>query len=152
MSRKVQAELVTMCMVYDGDRVLVQDRVDPGWPGVAFPGGHVEPEETFTEAAAREVYEETGLKIVSPKLCGVKERLDRDGSRYIVFLYKCDEFSGELRSCDEGENRWVERADLESMKLADTMYELLPVFFEDSYSEFFLRRGDNGEVQELRLL
>ena len=152
MSRKVQAELVTMCMVYDRDRVLVQDRVDPGWPGVAFPGGHVEPAETFTEAAAREVYEETGLKIVSPKLCGVKERLDRDGSRYIVFLYKCDEFSGELRSCDEGENRWVERADLESMKLADTMYELLPVFFEDSYSEFFLRRGDNGEVQELRLL
>lgn len=57
MSRKVQAELVTMCMVYDRDRVLVQDRVDPGWPGVAFPGGHVEPEETFTEAAAREVYE-----------------------------------------------------------------------------------------------
>ena len=104
MSRKVQAELVTMCMVYDRDRVLVQDRVDPGWPGVAFPGGHVEPEETFTEAAAREVYEETGLKIVSPKLCGVKERLDRDGSRYIVFLYKCDEFSGELRSCDEGKH------------------------------------------------
>ena len=53
MSRKVQAELVTMCMVYDGDNVLVQDRVDSGWPGIAFPGGHVEPGEPFTEAAAR---------------------------------------------------------------------------------------------------
>lgn len=152
MSRKVQAELVTMCMVYDGDRVLVQDRVDPGWPGITFPGGHVEPGEAFTEAAVREVYEETGLKIVRPKLCGVKERLDRDGSRYIVFLYKCGEFSGELCSCDEGENRWVERTELKKMKLADTMYELLPLFLEDGYSEFFLRRWEDGEVQELRLL
>lgn len=152
MSRKVPAELVTMCMVFDGDMVLVQDRVDPGWPGAAFPGGHVEPGEAFTEAAVREVYEETGLTIRRPKLCGVKERVDRDGSRYIVFLYKCGEFSGELRSSEEGENRWVKRDDLEHMKLADTMYELLPLFFEDRYSEFFLRRGDDGKVQELRLL
>ena len=152
MSRKVQVELVTMCMVYDGDRVLVQDRVDPDWPGITFPGGHVEPGEAFTEAAVREVYEETGLKIVRPKLCGVKERLDLDGSRYIVFLYKCGEFSGELCSCDEGENRWVERTELKNMKLADTMYELLPLFLEDGYSEFFLRRWEDGEVQELRLL
>ena len=152
MSRKVQAELVTMCMVYDGDRVLVQDRVDPGWPGVTFPGGHVEPGEAFTEAAVREVLEETGLELVRPKLCGVKERLDRDGSRYIVFLYKCGEFSGELHSSDEGENRWVDRSELYNMKLADTMRELLPLFLEDSYNEFVLRRWEDGQVRELRLL
>lgn len=152
MSRKVPVELVTMCMVFDGDMVLVQDRVDPGWPGITFPGGHVEPGEAFGDAAVREVLEETGLTISRPKLCGVKERVDRDGSRYIVFLYKCGEFSGELRSNEEGENRWVKRDDLEQMKLADTMYELLPLFFEDRYSEFFLRRGDDGKVQELRIL
>ena len=69
-----------------------------------------------------------------------------------MFLYKCGEFSGELCSCDEGENRWVERTELKNMKLADTMYELLPLFLEDGYSEFFLRRWEDGEVQELRLL
>ena len=63
MSRKIPAELVTMCMIYDGSRVLAQDRIDPGWPGITFPGGHVEPGEAFTEAAAREVFEETGLTV-----------------------------------------------------------------------------------------
>lgn len=152
MSRKIPAELVTMCMVYDGDRVLVQDRTDPDWPGLAFPGGHVEPGEAFTEAVAREVYEETGLRLTHPQLCGVKERLDQDGSRYIVFLYQCNEFSGILRSSSEGENYWVERQALSSMKLANTMADLLPVFFEDKYSEFYLKRDENGGVQELRLL
>ena len=141
-----------MCMVYDGDRVLVQDRVDPDWPGVTFPGGHVEPGEAFAEAAIREVYEETGLSITHPQLCGVKQRLDLDGSRYIVFLYRCNEFTGELHSSDEGENYWVERQRLPEMKLASTMGELLPLFLEDQYSEFLLTRNANGEVREIRLL
>lgn len=152
MSRKIEAELVTMCMVYDGGRVLVQDRVDPGWPGLAFPGGHVEPGEAFTEAAAREVFEETGLTLANPRLCGVKERLDRDGSRYIVFLYKCDTFTGELRSSPEGENFWADLDALPDMKLANTMGDLLPLFLEDRYSEFFLKRDENGGVAEHRLL
>lgn len=149
---KIWTELVTMCMVYDGERVLVQDRVDPGWPGITFPGGHVEPGEAFVEAAIREVFEETGLTIRNPRLCGVKQRLNSDGSRYIVFLYKCKDYSGELHSCDEGENYWVDCHELSKMRLADTMDELLPVFFEERYSEFYLKREDNGEVRELRLL
>ena len=81
MSRKVQVELVTMCMVYDGDRVLVQDRVDPDWPGITFPGGHVEPGEAFTKAVIREVWEETGLTIEHPRLCGLKQFPEEDGTR-----------------------------------------------------------------------
>lgn len=34
--------LTNMCMIYNGDEILVQERVSPSWPGVAFPGGHVE--------------------------------------------------------------------------------------------------------------
>ena len=52
-----------MCMVCDGDRVLVQDRLDPAWPGITFPGGHVEEGESFTDAVIREVWEETGLHV-----------------------------------------------------------------------------------------
>ena len=43
-------------MIFDGDKVLVQNHVDAGWPGTAFPGGHVEPDEPITKAAEREVF------------------------------------------------------------------------------------------------
>lgn len=54
--------------VYAGVRhVLLVRRSDNGtW---AFPGGSVEPGETGTEAALRELAEETGLVITDPSLC-----------------------------------------------------------------------------------
>ncbi|MCC3176832.1 hydrolase, NUDIX family [Streptococcus sanguinis] len=42
MNRRETLEFVNICMVYDGEKVLVQDRVSPDWPGITFPGGHVE--------------------------------------------------------------------------------------------------------------
>ena len=45
-----KAELTVMCMICDGTKILVQDRVNKDWPGVTFPGGHVEPGEAFTDA------------------------------------------------------------------------------------------------------
>ena len=65
MARREEVIFTNMCMVYDGERVLVQDRRDPRWQGITFPGGHVEYGESFTDAVIREVYEETGLTIRS---------------------------------------------------------------------------------------
>ncbi len=50
MARRETVVLTNMCMVYDGEgNMLVQDRLNPEWPGVTFPGGHVEPGESFTK-------------------------------------------------------------------------------------------------------
>lgn len=38
MHGKETVEFTNMCMVYDGDKVLVQDRVRGSWTGIAFPG------------------------------------------------------------------------------------------------------------------
>ena len=63
-----------MCMISDGDgNILVEERVKNDWRGIAFPGGHVEPGEAFTDSVVREVQEETGLDRESPRLCGVKQ-------------------------------------------------------------------------------
>ena len=41
---------MNMCMVYDhAGRVLALDKVGKSYSGTTFPGGHVEPGETFTE-------------------------------------------------------------------------------------------------------
>ena len=50
MERTETVELTNLCMICRGSRVLVQDRKSKTWPGVAFPGGHVEKEKSFTDA------------------------------------------------------------------------------------------------------
>ena len=85
-------------MVYDHDgNILVQDRKNKNWPGINFPGGHVEPDESFVSAAIREVKEETGLLIENPKLCGAKQfKISKTGERFICLFFKTDKFSGEF--------------------------------------------------------
>lgn len=93
-----------MCMISDGrGNVLVQDRHAADWPGITFPGGHVEPGESFTASVIREVQEETGLTIEHPKLCGIKQFQTEQDARYVVLLYRANQFTGTLTSSDEGE-------------------------------------------------
>ncbi len=140
MSRTETVILTNMCMIYRGSRVLVQDRIDGDWSGIAFPGGHVEKGESLTDAVIREVWEETGLTIRSPQLCGVKDWINGDGTRYIVLLYKTDRFEGTLRSSDEGEVYWIEKEALSSANLAKSMDKTLKVLLDDRLSELFFDR------------
>ena len=73
MVRNELAVFTTLILVEnEKGQLLVEDRKDPDWPGICFPGGHVEKGESFTEAAVRETFEETGLTISDPRLVGVK--------------------------------------------------------------------------------
>ena len=144
MSRSESAIFTNMCMISDGKgNVLVQDRRNPDWPGVTFPGGHVEPGEAFTHSVIREVFEETGLTIENPQLCGVKQFQTRRNERYVVFLYRADRFSGSLRSSDEGEVFWIPREKLPEYPLAPDFMDMVRIFETDDLSEFFYT-GDWG--------
>ena len=62
-------ELMNVCLLRDdANRMLVQDRTDPSWPVLCFPGGHVEIGETCADAVVREMQEETGLTVDPGKL------------------------------------------------------------------------------------
>lgn len=150
MSRSEIVTITNMCMIYEGSRVLVQDRRDPDWPGVTFPGGHVEAGESFTDAVIREVMEETGLKISNPRLCGIKDWTNDDGSRYMVLLYKTDRFEGELKSSYEGEVFWTDIETMTSLKLTDGMDKMLEVFQNDDISEDWFYKENGKWIEVLK--
>lgn len=144
MAREEKAIFTVLCMVSDSSgNLLLQDRDDPGWPGMCFPGGHVEPGESFTEAAIRETYEETGLTIESPSLCGVKQFQTESDARYVVFFYRADRWHGTLRSSDEGEVFWVPRAELEKYPLVEDFIDMVAVFESNDLNEFYYFRENN---------
>lgn len=150
MSRQIPVTLTTMCMVCDGDKVLVQNRLDPDWPGITFPGGHVESGESFCASVIREVFEETGLSIGNPRLCGVKEWENSDGSRYIVLLYRTNTFSGTLRNSEEGPVFWATYEEILTMPMTEHFDKMMEVFFKEDISEFYYQKATNGwEIQLL---
>ncbi len=136
MSRMENCILTNMCMICDGNKVLVQDRKNPNWPGITFPGGHVKPEESFVESVIREVKEETNLDIAQVKLCGVKQWTSKsEGYRYLVFFFRTDTFSGTLKSSNEGEVFWIEKEHLYNYQLADGFAGMYEVFEQEELSE-----------------
>lgn len=143
MDRTERVELAVLCLIKDGSRVLLQNRVKKDWQGYTLPGGHVEKGESFVEAVIREMQEETGLTIQRPKLVGIKQ-FPIDSGRYIVLLFEATQFTGEVVSSEEGEMEWIERKDLAKIPAVDDLQELLRVFDDPDLTEFqYLVDGDN---------
>jgi 8-oxo-dGTP diphosphatase len=141
-----RVELTVLCLIENGDKLLLQNRVKNDWRGYTLPGGHVELGESFVDACIREVKEETNLDIKNPKLVGVKQ-FPGEAGRYIVFLFKTNEFEGELQSSNEGKMEWIEYKDISKIKTVDDFEELLKVMNSNELSEFqYVVKDDIWEV------
>ena len=149
MSRVEKCTLTNMCMIQKGNQVLVQNRLNPNWPGIVFPGGHVEKAESLVDSVIREIKEETGLTLHSVTLCGVEQFYMADKqTRYLVFLYRSDDFSGELQSSNEGEVYWLDRDELEKQTLAHGFDTMIPIFENPNLSENFHQKiGGKWQVE-----
>jgi 8-oxo-dGTP diphosphatase len=74
----------------DGHLLLIERGWDPYEGHWALPGGHVDPGETSLDAAARELTEETGVRVDPADLApiGVFDAPDRDPrGRYVSVAY-----------------------------------------------------------------
>ena len=73
MSKKHNSHVPVFIVVWDEHgRILLHQRAGTDWlPGYwDFPSGHVEPGESFAQAAARELSEETSLSVRQQDLAG----------------------------------------------------------------------------------
>jgi 8-oxo-dGTP diphosphatase len=93
-----------------------------------LPGGHLAMGESFEECLAREVVEETGLTIATPRLLGIHNSI----GPYLQMIFACtiehDAHQIRLRPYEHVEARWVAPSQLAEL-------ELIP------YLEGVLRRG-----------
>ncbi|MCL2433109.1 MAG: hypothetical protein FWD16_01125 [Clostridia bacterium] len=87
----------------------------------------------------REVKEETGMDVRYLKSCGIIHWLNnKTFDRYMVFLYKTTDYSGEfMDECDEGQNLWITIDELRDTPSENQTPLYLPMFLESKYSEAF---------------
>ena len=131
--RKSKVILTNMCMLYREDgSFLVIDRKKQDWPGINFPGGHVEDEESIPESVIREMKEETGYDLHSVEECGYFEwNVPKEGVRHLCILFRSKDFSGKMHSSKEGELFWIKEEDLKGKALSLDFEKVLEVCKKD---------------------
>ena len=146
MSRTEPVELTVLCLLHRGDRYLLQNRLKADWHGYALPGGHVEPGESVVETVIREMREETGYRILSPRLCGLKQ-FPIPGGRYLVFLFTAEQWEGTLHDSQEGAMRWVSRGELSGLPTVDDLETLIDLMLSGDKTAFqYVPDGDDWQV------
>ncbi|CAM4032296.1 NUDIX domain-containing protein [Nocardiopsis rhodophaea] len=129
---------VTGVVVDPGDRVLLHQRADDGcW---APPGGILEPGEQPAAALAREVAEETGIRVVPERVaCVVTEPpwtySNGDVVQILDITFRCRPIGGELR---------LDRD--ESLDVGWFSVEELPKMREALQRRIRLARDERGEA------
>ncbi|MDA8242815.1 MAG: 8-oxo-dGTP diphosphatase [Elusimicrobia bacterium] len=125
-------KLATLCYVRRNGRTLMlhrtkkKDDVHEGkWNGL---GGKLERGESPEECVAREVLEESGLRIEAPVLKGVLTFPDfAKGEDWYVFVFAASRFGGRLTDSPEGELRWIPDRGLLKLNLWEGDRVFLPL-------------------------
>ncbi|TAA72375.1 8-oxo-dGTP diphosphatase [Planococcus salinarum] len=152
MAESSKITLMTMCLVLDGDKVLLIERPpEKGFPGYIGAGGKVDYPESIAEGAIREVKEETGLTVTKLIYKGLDEFTDlSENLRYMVFNYTAAEFEGELlENPPEGKLKWVPVAEALELPMQGWFRERFPLFFEEGTFEVH-KRWDGVQKDALK--
>jgi 8-oxo-dGTP diphosphatase len=124
-------------VIRDGSALLVRRGRPPRKGSWSLPGGRVELGERLEEALAREVLEETGIRVAVGSLSGLYEYIERDEDdrvvhHYVVADYRCRFLEGEPQaSSDVDEARFVPTSELQSYALNDEALRMIREALED---------------------
>lgn len=127
-----------------------KEKDDPNqgkWIGV---GGHLEPGESIAHCMKREVYEETGLTVKKYRYLGYCDFLNDACDAERMFLYRVEEFEGEVKECDEGDLCWVDKKKMFDLPMWEGDRAFLP-YIEMNGKPFrftLLYHGDHLQAVE----
>lgn len=82
------------------------------WIGI---GGHFEEAESPEDCVKREVMEETGLTLNRMEYRGIVTFVSDDNFTEFMHLFWSDDFSGNIKECNEGELEWVEKSRMKEL-------------------------------------
>ena len=111
-------------VIRDGHVLLVQRANPPDQHRWAFPGGKIDAGERLEDAAARELFEECGVRAKPLRVFDAVDVFDLDDRgalrrHYILIAVLCQWQSGEPVAADDAQDaRWVPLADLDGQALA----------------------------------
>ena len=112
-------------VVDDGGRILLGRRADTGtW---SLPGGAIDPGEQPADAAVREVYEETGVRIAVERLAGVALREvtypHGDVCQYLTVWFRCTATGGRAVVHDDESSAvgWYRPGELPDLDAVDRL-------------------------------
>jgi 8-oxo-dGTP diphosphatase len=137
MDKHINYKIWTVCMIKNKNQVLMLDRKHDSFSGFIPPGGKVEFPESFTEAAIREVFEETGLIVRNLTYKGLYEYVNVEkNERYMIFHYITSDFEGSLNANNrEGNPVWISIDQLDKIPMQPSIRRRIPLFFEEGTFE-----------------
>ncbi len=146
MEEKIK--MYTICLIVNGNQILLLNRQHDSFNGYIAPGGRIEFPESPLQCAIREVKEETGLTVKNLTYKGLAEYMNPN-ERYMVFNYVTYDFEGTLlEDCREGKPEWILLGDLYKIEMQDNFRRRIPLFFEEGTFETHMKRYEEGLNQE----
>jgi 8-oxo-dGTP diphosphatase len=117
--------------VWRDGKVLLVQRAKPPAGIWAFPGGHVEPGERLEEAAARELFEETGMTASFRGLLGLYDVIRRNTDGLLTVHYVIASYLGmagpgdPVAASDAADVTWADPDRLGGFALAPNMADAI---------------------------
>lgn len=139
----------TACYLEKDDKILFI-KFNKKW-GMRYapPGGKLEEGETPSECVIREFFEETGLKLINPKLKGISHW--KDSTDGIIFIFTASEYEGNIKESDEGRLEWIDKSKIYDIYQFDMNNKFTKYLFEDGIFEgnFFL--NDDTSIKDFSI-